>query len=129
MKQYNLDKYKDLAPLLLRVGVGLIFMYAGWGKLSGIEGTTTFFGSIGIPMAGIMAWVVALIEFIGGFMILIGLRIQIPALLLAFIMLIAIITTKLGGDNVFRAMRLDLMLMLANLVLIILGSGKYALNK
>lgn len=129
MKQFNFEKYSDLAPLLLRLGVGLIFIYAGWGKLTGIEGTTTFFGNIGIPLAGIMAWVVALIEFFGGIMILIGLRIQIPALLLAFIMIVAIITTKLGGENVFRAMRLDLMLMLANLALIILGSGKYAFNK
>lgn len=129
MKQYNFNKYQDLAPLLMRIGVGVIFIYAGWGKLTGIEGTATFFGSVGIPLAGIMAWVVAIVEFFGGIMILLGLRIQIPALLLAIVMLVAIITTKLGGDNVFRAMRLDLLLLLSNLTLIIMGSGKYAINK
>jgi putative oxidoreductase len=129
MKILNLEKHQDLAPLLLRIGVGIIFIYAGWGKLTGIEGTATFFGSVGIPMAEIMAWVVAIVEFVGGIMILLGLRIQIPALLLAFVMLIAIITTKIGGENVFRAMRLDLMLLLANLALVIMGSGRYALNK
>jgi putative oxidoreductase len=128
MLNINTDKFSDYAPLLLRIGVGLIFMYAGWGKLNGIEGTTQFFGNIGIPMAGVMAWFVAIAEFVGGTMILAGFRIQLPAALMAIIMLVAIITTKIGGDDVFRAMRLDLMLLLSSKVLFITGSGKYSLD-
>ena len=128
MFSMNLEKFRDVAPLLLRIGVGLIFIYAGWGKLTGIEGTQQFFGNIGIPMAGIMAWVVAIVEFVGGIMVLVGFRIQIPALLLAFIMVVAILTTKLGGEDVFRGMRLDLLLLLTALSLVISGSGKYALG-
>jgi len=124
----NLEKFRDVAPLLLRIGVGLIFIYAGWGKLTGIEGTQQFFGNIGIPLAGLMAWVVALVEFVGGIMVLVGFRIQVPALLLACIMVVAILTTKLGGEDVFRAMRLDLLLLLTSLALVITGSGKYALG-
>jgi len=120
MLTFNTEKYKDLAPLLLRVGVGLIFIVAGWGKLNGIDGTAEFFGNIGIPLPAIMAWVVAIVEFVGGIMVLVGYRIQLPALLLA------IITTKLGGDEVFRAMRLDLMLMLVSLALVFNGSGSYS---
>ncbi|TVQ65447.1 MAG: DoxX family protein [Balneolaceae bacterium] len=126
MLTFNTDKYKDLAPLLLRIGVGLIFIVAGWGKLNGIDGTAEFFGNIGIPLPVIMAWVVAIVEFVGGIMVLAGYRIQLPALLLAFTMLVAIITTKLGGDDVFRAMRLDLMLLLASLALMFIGSGSYS---
>ena len=128
MFSINLEKFRDVAPLLLRIGVGLIFIYAGWGKLTGIEGTQQFFGNIGIPLAGIMAWVVAVVEFVGGIMVLVGFRIQIPALLLAFIMVVAIVTTKLGGEDVFRAMRLDLLLLLTSLSLVITGSGKYGLG-
>lgn len=128
MNIMNTEKYADLAPLLIRLGVGLIFIYAGWGKLTGIEGTTGFFDSIGIPMAGLMAWVVAIVEFVGGIMILTGFRIQVPALLLAFIMLVAILTTKLDADQVFRAMRLDLLLLLTSLGLFFSGSGKYSVD-
>ncbi len=128
MFSMNLEKFRDVAPLLLRIGVGLIFIHAGWGKLTGIEGTQQFFGGIGIPMAGIMAWVVAVVEFVGGIMVLVGFKIQLPALLLAFIMVVAIITTKLGGEDVFRAMRLDLLLLLTSLSLVISGSGKYGLG-
>ena len=126
MLTFNTDKYKDLAPLLLRIGVGLIFIVAGWGKLNGIGGTADFFGNIGIPAPEIMAWVVAIVEFVGGIMVLVGYRIQLPSLLLAITMLVAIITTKLGGDEVFRAMRLDLMLLLASLALTFMNSGSYS---
>jgi putative oxidoreductase len=122
------SKFKDYAPLLLRIGVGLIFIVAGWGKLNGIEGTTAFFDGLGIPMAGVMAWVVGIVEFVGGIMVLTGFRVQLPALLLAFVMLVAILTSKLDADNVFRAMRLDLMLLLSSLVIFILGSGKYSID-
>jgi putative oxidoreductase len=126
MDQNNLSKYHDVAHLLLRIGVGIIFILAGWGKLTGIEGVQEFFGNIGIPLAGIMAWVVALVEFVGGLMVLFGAKIRIPAILLAIIMVVALLTTKLGGE--FSAARLDLMLLLTSSALAILGSGKYSVD-
>lgn len=126
MNQTNLDKYYDWAPLLLRIGVGVVFIITGWGKLTGIEGTQGFFGQLGIPLPGLMAWVVALVEFFGGLMVLLGAYVRVPALLLAFIMVVALFTTKLGGE--FSAARLDLMLLLMNVSIAILGSGKYSVD-
>jgi putative oxidoreductase len=125
---FNLDlsKHHDLALLLLRLGVGIVFILAGWGKLTGIEGTQEFFGNIGIPMAGIMAWVVGIVEFVGGLMVLTGFKATIPNLLLASVMIVALLTTKLGGE--FRAARLDLMLLMMTLALAILGSGKFSVD-
>lgn len=119
-------KYHDLAILLIRIGVGVIFIMAGWGKLNGIEGTAGFFGNIGIPLPAVMAWVVAIVEFVGGLMVLTGTFIRIPAVLLAIIMVVALITTKL--DQSFNAARLDLMLLLTSLALFMLGSGKYSID-
>lgn len=124
MNHTGQENYKDAAILLLRLGVGVVFIVAGWGKLTGIEGTIEFFGNLGIPVPMVMAWVVALVEFISGIMVLTGLYIRIPALLLATVMLVAIITTKLDGS--FSAMRLDLMLLLMSLSLALLNSGKYS---
>lgn len=120
------NKYFDIAPLLLRIGVGIIFIIAGWGKINGIEGVQGFFGGLGIPLPGIMAWVVAIVEFVGGIMVLLGAYARIPYLLLAFVMVVALLTTKLGGE--FSAARLDLMLLLANLALFFMGSGKYSVD-
>lgn len=120
------SKYSDVALLLLRVGVGIIFIVSGWGKLTGIEGVQGFFGNIGIPLPGIMAWVVALVEFFGGIMVLFGAYAKIPYLLLAIIMLVAIFTVKIGDG--FGASRLELMLLLANLALFLTGSGQYSVD-
>ena len=121
-------KNKNLAILLLRIGVGVIFIIAGWGKLTGIEGVQGFFGNIGIPMAGLMAWVVALVEFVGGIMILVGYKVEIPGILLAITMLVAIFTVKMGGDGGFSGMRLEIMLLLTSLALSIMGTGSYSLD-
>ncbi|MAL19228.1 MAG: oxidoreductase [Balneola sp.] len=119
---------KNIAVLLLRIGVGIIFIVAGWGKLTGIEGVQGFFGNIGIPMAGFMAWVVALVEFVGGIMILIGYKVQVPGILLSITMLVAIFTVKMGGDGGFRGMRLEIILMLTSLALAMMSTGSYSLD-
>lgn len=120
------NKRSDLALLLLRVGVGIIFIIAGWNKLTGIDGTINFFGNIGIPLPAVMAWVVALVEFLGGIMILLGAYAKIPYLLMAIIMVVALLTTKFGGE--FSAMRLDLMLLLSSVALFLMGSGSYSVD-
>ncbi len=125
MTQSN-SKTSDLALLLLRIGVGVIFIVAGWGKLTGIEGTIQFFGNIGIPLPAVMAWVVAIVEFVGGIMVLLGAYAKIPYLLFAIIMVVALFTTKLGGE--FSAARLDIMLLLTSLALFFLGSGAYSVD-
>ncbi|MFD2531830.1 DoxX family protein [Gracilimonas halophila] len=103
-------------------------MVAGWGKLTGIEGVQGFFGNIGIPLAGIMAWVVALVEFLGGIMVLIGYKVEVPGILLAFTMLVAIFTVKMGGDGGFSGMRLEIILMLASLAIAMMNTGSYSLD-
>lgn len=121
------DKNRDLALLLLRLGVGVIFIVAGWGKLTGIEGTQDFFGNVGIPLAGLMAWVVAIVEFVGGIMVLAGYRIRIAALLLALVMVGAIVFVKFAQG--FGPMRIDLALLLMSLALYLQGSGSYSLDQ
>ncbi|MEX2574376.1 MAG: DoxX family protein [Balneolaceae bacterium] len=122
----DLERYSGVALLLLRIGVGTIFIIAGWGKLTGIEGAQGLFGNIGIPAAGIMAWIVALIEFIGGFMVLLGAYIRVPAILLATIMVVAILTVKMQAG--WGDMRIDFTLLLMNLALFIMGSGKLSVD-
>jgi putative oxidoreductase len=126
MSQSAAGKYHDLAILLLRIGVGVIFIVAGWSKLTGIEGTQGFFESSGIPLPGIMAWVVAIVEFVGGLMVLTGTYIRVPAVLLACVMIGALLFVKL--DSGFGAMRLDIMLLLTSLALFVFNSGKYSVD-
>ncbi|HLD81699.1 MAG TPA: DoxX family protein, partial [Patescibacteria group bacterium] len=66
------EKMKDYALLALRIAVGVIFIYQGWLKLNNIEFVTTMFDEVGIPLAGFFAYLVAIVEFLGGIAVLVG---------------------------------------------------------
>ena len=83
----NLRGY--LVPLA-RLLMSALFIWAGYNKLFvfGPSGTAQYFASVHIPIPAISAWVVIVIEIIGGLMILIGLQTRWVALVLAIFCLI-----------------------------------------
>lgn len=125
MSTQNAQKL-DTALLLLRIVVGLVFVLAGWGKVTGMEGTQEAFANMGIPLASVTAWLVGLIELIGGAMVLVGYKVRIPAALLALIMVGAIVFVKLSQG--WGPMRIDLALLAMSVSLYLLGSGSYSLG-
>jgi putative oxidoreductase len=83
-----------LAPALMRVTLGVVFIQSGWGKLHNLDDATAFFTELGIPMPHFNAVLASSTEVVGGFLVLIGLGARLAALPLAFTMVIAIITAK-----------------------------------
>src|SRR5262249_37538861 len=60
--------------LLARFCLGGIFVYSGFGKLTGLEGFAASLAKNGVPMADAMAIVGAAVEFFGGLAIVLGLQ-------------------------------------------------------
>lgn len=119
----NEESMRNWGLLLLRIAVGVVFIYHGWGKLHGIEQTAGFFGNIGIPAAGFMAWVVALVEFLGGIAVLLGLFTRLAAKLLAIVMLVALFTAHWGGP--WKSAELPIALLGGLCALMTIGGGKW----
>lgn len=90
------DRISFLAPLLIRVTVGVVFIVTGWGKLNSLGDVTEFFASLHIPLPALNARVVSATELFGGVLILVGLGSRLVALPMAFTMLVAIITARLS---------------------------------
>src|SRR5687768_12613996 len=91
-------QYDDLVPLLLRIGVGLTFFFAGLGKvMGGVGGFAGFLGSLGVPLAGVMGPFVAYLELLGGLAILLGLVTRPVAALLIADMLVAMLLVTIPG--------------------------------
>jgi len=91
-----------LAPLLLRVTLGVVFIQTGWGKLSDLAQTAENFRGWGVPLPEINARIASCTEFFGGILLLVGLGTRLAALPMAFTMLVAIATAKrsaIGGFN------------------------------
>jgi putative oxidoreductase len=123
-----------LGLFILRVVVGLIFLWHGLGKLigppfagMGIDGTAGFFGSIGIPMPTMATWFVAILETAGGLALILGAALPIVGLLLAIDMAVAIlkVTIKKG---LFPGSDLELTLLAACVCLMLAGPGIMAVQ-
>ncbi len=111
----------DSGLLVLRIGVGAIFIYNGWLKVSDLAGTVGFFGTIGF--APFWAYLVSFIELIGGIAVLLGIYTRVAAGLLAIIMLVA--SYKLLATP--QMLIAPVSLLFSTIALKLAGGGKYSL--
>jgi putative oxidoreductase len=79
----------DAISLLARCLIGGIFVYSGFGKLTGLEGFAASLAKNGVPMADVMAVLGAAVEFFGGLAIVLGLQMRYAALLMAAFTIVA----------------------------------------
>ena len=88
---------------ILRVVLGIAMLVHGWSKLSGgVDNVAGFFGGmLGIPAPGLMAWVVTIVELVGGILLVIGFLSQIAGILIALDMLGAILFAYLLRGTAF----------------------------
>ena len=99
----------DLALLILRVGIGLMFILHGYPKIIGGMEKWTGLGSYGMGSLGIhifpafWGFMAAFSEFAGGIMIVLGLYIRYFSILLFITMLVAISSHLAGGDGIMGA--------------------------
>jgi putative oxidoreductase len=85
-----------LAPLAVRITVGVVFMGTGWTKLTQLPQITENFRGLGIPAPEILTPFVSGVEFVGGLLLLLGLLTRFAAVPLMVVMIVAIISAKLG---------------------------------
>ena len=84
------------APIPLRLIVGYGFMQHGFAKFSkGPEAFAAILHGIGVPAPHLMAWLTILVEFFGGFAVLLGALVPCVSLPMAAILLVAMFTVHL----------------------------------
>ena len=125
-------KKQEISTLIVRVVLGLTFFIHGLVKFQGgIENTAGWFASIGIP--SFMAYVVGVIELVGGIALIIGLGSRVVSALLALIMLGAILKAKLSlgflGNGQMAGYELDVALLAMAVSIAITGSKLYAVDQ
>lgn len=121
-----------LGLALLRLATGIVFLMHGYQKLFayGISGVTGFFTQMGIPLASVAAPAVALIEFVGGLLVIAGLGHRIASALQVGVMAGAIIFAK-GFDGFYApdGLEFELTLLLAAAAIAIGGGGAFTLEE
>ena len=113
----------------VRVLMGLIFVVAGWNKVAaGFGVVASNFAKMGLPIPGVTGPFIALLELIGGALLLLGFAGRWLGLLFAIEFVVAAFVVKLptvGWTN----SRLDLMLLAGGLLLFFAGSGRLSLDE
>ncbi|MFM5338752.1 DoxX family protein [Aeromonas enteropelogenes] len=82
-----MDKMKDVALLVGRVLLALMFVMAGWSKIGGYAGTQGYMEAMGVP--GFLLPLVILLELGGGLAIMLGLFTRSLSVLMAGFTLMA----------------------------------------
>jgi putative oxidoreductase len=111
----------------VRLAMALIFILAGWGKLSaGMDAVAGNFARMGIPMPGLSGPFIAILELVGGGLLFLGLFGRWLGLLYAIEFAVATFYVKMPSG--WGPARLDLMLMVGGLALFLAGPGRAALD-
>jgi putative oxidoreductase len=93
-----MKKNADVGQLVLRVALGLLFIIPGISKLMDTSMITGMIAGMGLPMAGVLAWIVLLAEIIFGIAVLIGWRTQWTPIPLIVIIVVGIFLAFSGVD-------------------------------
>jgi putative oxidoreductase len=139
--------WSKYAPLPLRIIIGIGFIYHGFPKLfdGGHRlGFTGMVENIGVPAAGLAAWVVGLVEFFGGLMLIAGAFVAVVTALQIIIMLVALFGVHLSnGFNFMHVIgqtdtgpvfgmpgyEVNLLYIAALLALLLLGPSQWSVDK
>lgn len=124
-----MDKCKrnpDWGLLALRIGLAIPLIVHGWAKLQDVDQFSGMLSGMGVFAPVVMAWVVTLLEFVGGLMILLGLWTRCVSTLVALQFLYILFAVKnwaIGGRG-----DVDFTIMAMAVALCFLGAGKYSLQ-
>lgn len=120
--------------LIVRLYWGVQMAQTGWGKLHSLERITNFFTTLGIPAPGVNAVFIATLEFVGGILFALGLGSRLIALLFLGDMIVAYYAAdreallSFFSDPDKFAAATPFVFLVASLIVLIFGPGKYSLD-
>ncbi|KAB0675821.1 DoxX family protein [Aureimonas leprariae] len=109
--------------LIARVLLSIIFIVAGFGKLTGAEGFAGMLGGMGFPSPLALAYLTGLCELVGGLCVLLGFQVRIVGPLMALFCLFTGYIAHLGDAT---ALMKNIALAGGYLTLAVTGAGAFS---
>ena len=125
-----LSKARSVALLFLRLILAYGFYQPAMNKWNDIEAVAGWFGTLGIPLPTLNAYMAASTELAGVVLLTLGLAVRYISVPLMVVMVVAITTVHLGngfsaGDNGFE---IPLYYFLMLFVLVTHGGGRFSVD-
>lgn len=132
--------HPSFTALLLRLCLGIIFIVHGYPKLFkedyGPVGFSNFLKNYGVPSPVFFAYTLGIVEFVGGWLLIVGLMTRLAALLIAIDMAVVLWKVKFKTGLVTRVLdngraggyELELALFVMAFSISIFGAGKFSID-
>lgn len=125
----NLGRLASFAPTILRVVLGVLFLYHGIDKFdTGISNVEGAFDGWGVPLPGLTAPLTAILEIVFGIALIVGAWTRLAAAVLSVVMIGALIFVKLEGD-VLGGSETDFAYLAGLVSLMLLGPGRLSVDE
>jgi len=124
----RVSEMNSLIVLIGRILLAVIFILAGFGKLTDISGTAGYFASYGLPGGAATAAIAGLIELLGGLAILIGFQTRIAAWVLAAFSVATALIAHMGWSDMMQLIHFQKNLAIAGGFLVLATYGPGALS-
>ena len=115
--------HRSLGLLLIRMGIGMVFLAHGWMKVQNIAVFDGAFAGMGLPPG--TATFIASLEIIGGLALILGIYSRVFGLIFGIQMIVAIYLTGFFANG-YRQHELEIALALLSFGIMFAGSGRYA---
>jgi len=124
------DSFQSLSLLIARLIVAYGFYEPAMLKWSDINAVAQWFGSMGIPLPTLNAYMAATTEIVGVLLLVLGFATRAISIPLIVVMIVAIVTVHLpngfsAGDNGYE---IPLYYMIFLLIFLTHGAGKFSMD-
>lgn len=128
------NAFQPFLLLAIRLFWGVLFLQAGLGKMQNISNVVGFFQELEIPFPLLNAYIVTIVESVGGLCLILGLGSRLVAIPLAITMIVAFVTahpqtlTSFLADPAEITKESPFTFFLVCLIILAFGPGKFSLD-
>lgn len=126
----KLGAYNDIALLIGRILIGVLFIMAAYAKFKGLAGTTGYFTKLGVPAPSAVAPLVATFELAVGVFMLVGFKTRFTALAIAVFCVVAALLahTNFADQQQLNNFLKNLAISGGCLAFFVTGAGPYSVD-
>lgn len=133
LRSRKTGQYRNIGLLILRIGIGILFIIHGYPKVFGGPEVWTEHGqamsTIGIDFAPMFfGFVAGITEFFGGIFLLFGLFFM-PSVVMLFLVMLVVAAKQIAVGEGFATYSHSIEIAIVFLSLVFLGPGRYSLDK